>query len=308
MQLALLATLFLSLSGAVHGVYNITVDNTDTSIVYTGFWGVISLGGYDYGGTQNLVDLGDNLDKPGADSNATFIFTGIAIYYMAPLWPYRVETVVTLDNEPPVVINMTAPGQLVPIGTTGATVVSSVLWGRTGLTNTQHKLVMSLAEGGRYIVVDALIYTAVAPAVTTGSASRSSASASSTGSTSSTDKRIAALIAVAITMGSLFGLTLVAIIIVLVLRARQQPKSSPDFVPVTVDNSTISPFLPDVVLISGPGRQTDKGMRMYGHSSSGSNTINGAGEHPSPSVPLFPIRPHGETASVAMSAGPPPYQ
>jgi hypothetical protein len=74
-KFALLAALFLSLS-SVHGVYNITVDNTDTSIIYNGFWGVITLGGYDYGGTQNLVDLGDNLDKPGADSNATFIFTG----------------------------------------------------------------------------------------------------------------------------------------------------------------------------------------------------------------------------------------
>ena len=52
----------------------------------------------------------------------------------------------------------TAPRQLVPIGTTGATIVSSVLWGRSDLMNAQHKLVMSRASGGRYVVMVTLMY------------------------------------------------------------------------------------------------------------------------------------------------------
>ena len=78
MRTTLLVILFLTLFGGrgVFGARNITVDNTDTSITYTGLWAVTSLGGYDYNGTQNLVDLGDNLDGPGGDSTATFVFTG----------------------------------------------------------------------------------------------------------------------------------------------------------------------------------------------------------------------------------------
>jgi hypothetical protein len=79
MWITLFAALSLSLSG-VYGAVNITVDNTDTSISYTGFWEVTSLGGYDYNGTQNLIDLGDNMDRPGSDSTATFVFTGRLLF------------------------------------------------------------------------------------------------------------------------------------------------------------------------------------------------------------------------------------
>ena len=53
---------------------------------------------------------------------------------------------------------MTAPGDSLPTGSVGPSVPSQVLWGRTGLSNTEHTLVMSLAAGGRYIVVDSLTY------------------------------------------------------------------------------------------------------------------------------------------------------
>jgi len=85
------------------------------------------------------------------------LFSGVAIYYMSPEWPYTVNTLLTLDSDPPVVVDMTSSNTL-PIGSVGPNVVSQVLWGRTGLSNTEHTLVASLVTGGRYIVVDAFMY------------------------------------------------------------------------------------------------------------------------------------------------------
>jgi|ERR1700733_11246403 hypothetical protein len=72
------------------------------------------------------------------------LFLGIAIYYMAPLWPYTVTTVVTIDGGPPQLTQMTDPLNSEPVGG-GPTVNSAVLWGQTGLADVQHTLLMSLA-------------------------------------------------------------------------------------------------------------------------------------------------------------------
>jgi len=84
-------------------------------------------------------------------------FSGIAIYYMSPQWPYTVNTLLTLDSNSPVVLAMTS-SNTEPIGAVGPNVITQVLWGQTGLSDTEHTLVISLAPGGRYIVVDALMY------------------------------------------------------------------------------------------------------------------------------------------------------
>jgi hypothetical protein len=55
------------------------------------------------------------------------------------------------------VVTMTDPSESVPIDSAGPSVISQVLWGQTGLSNTQHTLVISLAPGGQYIVVDAVM-------------------------------------------------------------------------------------------------------------------------------------------------------
>jgi hypothetical protein len=51
---------------------------------------------------------------------------------------------------------LVANGPLLPVGSVGPTVPSAVRWSRTGLSNTQHTLVVSLEPGARYMVVDAL--------------------------------------------------------------------------------------------------------------------------------------------------------
>jgi hypothetical protein len=75
---------------------------------------------------------------------------------MAPLWPYNVTTVVTLDDGPPQLIQMTDPLNSEPVDSL-PTVNSTVLWGQSGLADAQHTLVMSLAPGGMYVIVDALV-------------------------------------------------------------------------------------------------------------------------------------------------------
>jgi hypothetical protein len=76
---------------------------------------------------------------------------------MAPLWPYTVNTVVTLDSDPPYLIEMTDPSESEPVGNP-PTVESQVLWGQSGLADTEHTLVMSMASSGMYVIVDALMY------------------------------------------------------------------------------------------------------------------------------------------------------
>jgi len=144
MRLVLAVALLLSLSQIIHADHNVTVDNTSNLIVYQGSWITAVFPNYDYGGSQQLVDLGSTPDAGG--STATFKFTGTS--FISPR---------SLGSHPPVVVSMISLNTL-PIGSVGPNVVSQVLWGRTGLSNTEHTLVASLAAGARYIVVDALMY------------------------------------------------------------------------------------------------------------------------------------------------------
>lgn len=81
---------------------------------------------------------------------------GVAVYYLAPLWPYKVDTEVTLDNGPSTTIDLTDTSAK-SVGNGSETVMWSVRWSRTGLSNTSHTLRMSMAPSGQYIVVDAIM-------------------------------------------------------------------------------------------------------------------------------------------------------
>ncbi|KAJ7451227.1 hypothetical protein B0H11DRAFT_1742835, partial [Mycena galericulata] len=88
-----------------------------------------------------------------AAANATFTFTGVAIFYLGPRWPYAVTTQLSLDGRQIGVANLTDP--------TVATMVGgfesadwSVLWADTGLENTTHILLLNKAPAGNYTVVD----------------------------------------------------------------------------------------------------------------------------------------------------------
>lgn len=80
---------------------NITIDDTDRRIVYEGTWNDRSIynSTLDFGGSHSLSE-----DSSAA---AVFTFTGVAVYYLAPLWPYEVDTEVTLDNGPSAIIDLT---------------------------------------------------------------------------------------------------------------------------------------------------------------------------------------------------------
>jgi len=76
---------------------------------------------------------------------------------MAPLWPYTVNTLVTVDSGTPMVVNMTGSNN----GTVGDSEdePSRVLFAQTGLPNTTHTFVASMWNNGTFVVIDALIYT-----------------------------------------------------------------------------------------------------------------------------------------------------
>ncbi|KAJ7088500.1 hypothetical protein B0H15DRAFT_780660 [Mycena belliarum] len=143
-----LPLLLHALAVGVAGLLNVTIDDTDPAIVYTGVWEPSStlMSSLDYGGTHTLS----------ADTNAkaTLKFTGVAVYYLVPRWPYAVNTQLSLDGGEPVVVNLTDPhaSATAPGGSESAP--SSVAWSATSLSNTTHTLVLSMAPSGLYIVAD----------------------------------------------------------------------------------------------------------------------------------------------------------
>ncbi|KAJ6526806.1 hypothetical protein B0H19DRAFT_1275641 [Mycena capillaripes] len=159
----------------VDALLNVTVDDTSSLISYDGEWEPSSthLSGLDYGGSHTL--------SSDSGASATFIFTGVAVYYLSPRWPYDVSTRLSLDGGKPVLVNLTDPytSPSPPGGAESA--LSSVGWSATGLANTSHTLI---ATYGNFIIVDGFIYT-----VDNGSSpisSSSSASSSTSFSSSST--------------------------------------------------------------------------------------------------------------------------
>ncbi|KAJ7733662.1 hypothetical protein B0H16DRAFT_1328049 [Mycena metata] len=127
---------------------NVTIDDTDPAIVYQGSWEASSthLSSLDYGGSHTVS--GDST------ASATLTFTGVAIYYLCPRWPYAVNTEVTLDGGQSVIVNLTDPIASTTAAGGSESAQFSVVWSATGLTNTTHKLVLTMAPTGEFIVAD----------------------------------------------------------------------------------------------------------------------------------------------------------
>jgi hypothetical protein len=75
---------------------------------------------------------------------------GVAVYYLAPKWPYAVNTRIALDGQTPTTVNLT--------DSTGSsntnlqeTIQYDVVWSATGLTNGPHKVEVTR---GLYAIVD----------------------------------------------------------------------------------------------------------------------------------------------------------
>ncbi|KAG8842306.1 hypothetical protein FRB91_004272, partial [Serendipita sp. 411] len=132
-----------------------TVDDDDSSITYSGTWEPSSShpSPLNYGGSHTL--------GVSSDARAVFTFTGVAVYYLASLWPYEVNSYVSLDGGPNVLIDMTAPpGTTAPSGVNvGDEVVNfDVRWRAEGLENTTHTLTITRGPS-TYAISDGFRYT-----------------------------------------------------------------------------------------------------------------------------------------------------
>ena len=174
--------------------------------------------------------------SPGA--SATFRFTGTGIRYMAPLWAEEITTQVRLDGGVPVVINL--QDNTVPAEVDGPTTVeSSVLWEERGLANTDHVLVIEVAPGGRFAIVDMLVVeqdgttntdtdtnTETPPTQTdtdtTSSSTRSRAAAATSPTASPTPETTAGLTITIAVVCSVFGLLFIIGLLLFLARRRRQ--------------------------------------------------------------------------------------
>ncbi|KAF7378148.1 hypothetical protein MSAN_00239300 [Mycena sanguinolenta] len=150
----------------IDALLNVSVDDTDmTMITYQGVWEASSThtSSLDFGGSHTL--------SSDSAANATFVFTGVDVYYLSPRWPYNVSSRISIDGQPSVLVNLTDPvASTTPVGGSESAMYS-VAWSATNLANTSHTVLVTY---GDYVIVDGFIYT-----VDNGSSPISSSSAAS---------------------------------------------------------------------------------------------------------------------------------
>ncbi|KAF7325205.1 hypothetical protein MKEN_00564700 [Mycena kentingensis (nom. inval.)] len=164
-----------SSSSPARALLNVTVDDTDAEhLTYAGIWdpSVTHQSSLDFGGSHTF--------SSDESARAVFEFTGVAVYYLAPRWPYPVDSRVSLDGGAAVVVNLTDPVASTTDAGGSESAMWSIAWFAEGLRNTSHRVVVSIGPTG-YIVVDGWMYT-----VDNGTAPSSSASSSFASSTSAT--------------------------------------------------------------------------------------------------------------------------
>ncbi|KAF9494418.1 hypothetical protein BDN71DRAFT_1418242 [Pleurotus eryngii] len=145
--------------GAVVGLlHNVTVDDQPTIEYSANANWLSAVSPVNMGGSHMLST------DPAA--KATFRFTGVAVYFMSPMWPYPVASSVSLDGGPRITIDLMdfSRGR-----TSGGpeTIRSAAVWAATGLANIQHTLVVSVGPSPhagpldpQYAIVDGFMYTA----------------------------------------------------------------------------------------------------------------------------------------------------
>ena len=84
---------------------------------------------------------------------------GVAVYFMSPLWPYSVTTSLSLDSDTPTLLDLRDYSQAFDQDAP-ETAASAVVWGATGLANTQHQLIISVGAGQATAIVDGIMYIA----------------------------------------------------------------------------------------------------------------------------------------------------
>ncbi|KAJ6477871.1 hypothetical protein C8R47DRAFT_643779 [Mycena vitilis] len=152
----MLSLLFVTLSlffQVASALRNFTIDDNSPLITYRGEWAPssIHLSGLDYGGSHTV--------SSDANASATFTFTGVAVFYVAPRWPYTVNTQLSLDGAAPVVVDLTDPIASKTALGGSESALSSVAWSQEDLSNTTHTLVLTMASTGQFIIADGFIFT-----------------------------------------------------------------------------------------------------------------------------------------------------
>ncbi|KAK0239378.1 hypothetical protein EDD85DRAFT_766369 [Armillaria nabsnona] len=126
---------------------NVTIDNTDPMISYTGNWDASN------SHTSTLDFNGSHALSSDPFASATLTFKGTAVYFLSPRWPYLVNSTVALDGEGATFVNLTDPEAK---GTDGGPESEryNVHWSRTGLDDKAHEVVVSMAAAGQWVVLD----------------------------------------------------------------------------------------------------------------------------------------------------------
>ncbi|KAK0199895.1 hypothetical protein DFS33DRAFT_1457080 [Desarmillaria ectypa] len=222
---------FLSLSA--WALINITVDDTSSMINYKGSWDGSGshTSSLDYGGSHTL--------SSDSSASATFTFTGIAVYFLSPLWPYPVSVMITVDGGVETILNLTDPVASSTDSGGSESSQSDVRWCMTGLSHSLHKAVVSMPPSGNWVVVDGFIYTVdngseTATSSTASASDPASASATATGSSSSGLGTNVLGIALGASLGAVTLLTAIGIFFCCRWR-RNTSKSTLD--KPTIDNS-----------------------------------------------------------------------
>ncbi|KAG8805033.1 hypothetical protein FRC17_005767 [Serendipita sp. 399] len=127
------------------------VDDYDHSINYSGTW-ESHPSALSYGGSHRI--------SSGDDAQAVFTFIGVSGYYLAPLWPYKMDCYISVDDLPPQLVNLTLPSPTTTPGEVNVgdeTVEFDVRWTAMDLGNGTHRVTITPGPSG-YAIVDGFRY------------------------------------------------------------------------------------------------------------------------------------------------------
>ncbi|KAF8801568.1 hypothetical protein BYT27DRAFT_7341887 [Phlegmacium glaucopus] len=157
---------------------NISIDDQDPLFVYTGTW-------------QRLPDdvgmdqMGGHMLAESPDAFATITYTFASVYFLSPLWPYKVTTEYGIDGSEPIKIDLQDYSR--NSSNNGvATVASNVVGQWLSTVNKQHTIRISVPPGDKYAVVDMFTFVVLDPSNISSTTSSTSTTSSSTQVTSST--------------------------------------------------------------------------------------------------------------------------
>jgi hypothetical protein len=157
----------LSIFHIAFGRRNVSLDDSDDSIVYHGNWlhtpyDRTNRGGHhmvtaDDRAYATLAFNGKLIHTAFPDTEFDCWISGVAIYFYSPLWPFKVTTAISLDGDKSDLIDLRDYD--VPLHQDGAeTSRSEILWYADGMANTSHLLNVSVGDGEDLAILDYLVY------------------------------------------------------------------------------------------------------------------------------------------------------